>query len=141
MRRFDSARQVRWCRNVRSSTDLPPNTCDVAFEQDISARLRSIALSHEDLYCQMCGVVPGDIDDLTGRTANFHIGRIKAKKLGGEDALSSLRTLCSTCYRGAEELYKEMTSAYWLPPQASQAEQHAKRPVLSALLKEIGEAK
>jgi hypothetical protein len=89
----------------------------------------------------MCGVIPGDIDDLTGRTVKFHIGRIKAKKLGGEDELSNLRVLCSTCYRGAKALYKEKTSANWPLPQVGRAGQHAQRPVLSALLKEIGEAK
>jgi hypothetical protein len=89
----------------------------------------------------MCGVIPGDIGDLTGRQVKFHIGRIKAKKLGGEDEMSNLRVLCSTCYRGAKDLYKERTSDSWRLSQFGRAGQQAQRPVLSAILKEIGEAK
>jgi hypothetical protein len=58
----------------------------------------------------MCGVIPGDVDDLTGRNVRFHIGKIKAKNLGGEEQLSNLQVLCSTCYRGAKELQKERKS-------------------------------
>jgi hypothetical protein len=54
----------------------------------------------------MCGVIPGDIDDLTGREVQFHIGKIRTKKLGGNDEPSNLQTLCSTCFQGANELRK-----------------------------------
>jgi hypothetical protein len=59
----------------------------------------------------MCGVIPGDIDDLTHREVRFHIEKIKPTKLGGEDEMSNLDTLCSTCYRGRKELLKERMSA------------------------------
>ena len=141
MRRLSPTGQIRRCRNIRRSTDRLPEKCDIAFGRGISAGLRSVALNHDDLYCQMCGVMPGDIDDLTGRHVKFHIERVKAKKLGGQDELSNLRALCSTCYRGAKDLYKERTSDNWRLSQVGLEGEQAQRPVLSALLKEIGEAK
>jgi hypothetical protein len=119
---------------MRRTADRPQEKCDIDFGRGIPANLRSVALDHDDLYCQMCGVIPGDIDDLTGRVVKFHIRRIKAKKLGWEDELPNLRVLCSTCYWGAKELYKERA-------ELMRAVQRAQRPVLSALLKEIGETK
>ena len=59
----------------------------------------------------MCGVIPGDIDDLTHREVRFHIGKIRSRKLGGGDEMSNLDILCSTCYQGTKELMKERMSA------------------------------
>lgn len=99
--------------------------------------MRSVVRSHIELVCQMCGVAPGDIDDLTGRKVKFHVGRIKPKGQGGTNELSNLRSVCTTCYRGAKELYKENTSANRLDG----AFQGSRRPVLSSLVKEIGDGR
>lgn len=73
----------------------------------------------------MCGVIPGDIDDLTGRKVRFHIGKIKAKNLGGKEELSNLQVLCSSCYRGTKELQKERKFDNWLLSQIVRAGQDA----------------
>ena len=102
-------------------------------------KLRSAVADHDDLFCRMCGVIPGDIDDFTGQRGKFHIGRIN--RLSRNDELLNLRVLCLTCYRGAKELYKERMSDNRLSPSIDLAVQDAQRPILSALLKEIGEAR
>jgi hypothetical protein len=66
----------------------------------------------------MCGVIPGDIDDVTERKVKFHIQLIEDKKLGGEEELSNLRVLCSTCCQGAEEIKAERPSRLILKPDA-----------------------
>src|SRR5260370_41075568 len=110
MRKFNLTRPLRRCRNVRGTSysgcarqvdercgpNGPPEKCDVAFGRGISARLRSVVLDHDDLFCRMCGVIPGDIDDLTGRKVKFHIAHIKDKTLGGKEEMSNLWVLCST---------------------------------------------
>ena len=141
MRKHWRTRPIRRCRNTRRSTGRSHEKCEIAFGRGIPAKLRYAVLSCDDLFCRMCGVIPGDIDDLTGQRAKFHIGKIKANKLGGSDELSNLRVLCSTCYRGAKTLYKERTSDAWLLSQVGLAGQDTRRPALSALLKEIGEAR
>jgi hypothetical protein len=82
----------------------------------------------------MCGVIADDIDDLTGRKVRFHIGKIKAKNLCGEEQLSNLHVLCSSCYRGTKELQKERRSYNCLSSQIGGAGQDAQRIVLEALL-------
>jgi hypothetical protein len=57
-----------------------------------------------DLFCQMCGVIPGDIDDLTGQVVTLRIGRIDCVDSGFNGALSDFDVLCSSCYQGAKEL-------------------------------------
>src|ERR1035437_10273574 len=118
MRRLSRTRPIRSCRNTRRSIDRMYSTqigehCGptwVAFGRGISAELQSNILEHDELCCRMCGVTPGDIDDLTGHEVRFRIGKIVPRKVGGKDEESNLRVLCSTCYRGAKELLKRGTS-------------------------------
>ena len=82
----------------------------------------------------MCGLTPGDVDPGTGRKVRLHIGHIVDKSLGGEDVLSNLRTLCSTCNEGAKNVTGEKPTAIWLLSQvrrAGQAEQQAVRDWLN----------
>jgi 5-methylcytosine-specific restriction endonuclease McrA len=114
MYRLRRPRPIRRCRNARL-TDGPHSRqvgeqCDVAFGRGISAELRSAILEHDELSCRMCGTIPGDIDELTGRRVRFNIGRISPKRLGGKDEVSNMRVLCSTCHRGAKELIRKGTS-------------------------------
>jgi hypothetical protein len=60
-----------------------------------------------DAFCQMCGVVPGDIDDLTGQVVALRIGRIDYVGMGFSGALSDFDVLCSSCYQGAKEIMEE----------------------------------
>ena len=137
MRKFDRTRPIKRCQNVGHAANRPPEACGVAFGRGISAKLRDFALSHIELCCEMCGAACGDIDDLTRRKVEFHVGKIKAKKLGGRDEASNLRVLCSTCFRGAKELYRFRTSGNWRLSQVSQTGQGAQRPVFSQLIREI----
>jgi hypothetical protein len=132
MRKFNSTRHIRRCRNVRGTSysecerqvdelcgpEDPPEKCEVIFDRGISARLRSVVLDHDDLFCRMCGVIPGDIDDVTERKVKFHIELIEDKNLGGKEELSNLRVLCSTCYQGAQEIKAERPSRLILKPGA-----------------------
>jgi hypothetical protein len=124
MRKFNSTRRIKRCRNVRGTSDSglelqgdeqcgpegPPEKCEVTFDRGISARRRSVFLDHDNLFCRMCGVIPGDIDDVTERKVKFQIEVIADKNLGGKEELSNIRVLCSTCYQGAKELKAERLS-------------------------------
>lgn len=87
----------------------------------------------------MCGTAPGDIDDLTGNRATFHIGLTSGKNLGGKDELSNLRTLCSTCNQGAKNITSEKPSSIWLLSQVRRAGQEEQRAVLNWLVKKFKE--
>jgi hypothetical protein len=90
----------------------PPEKCEVIFDCGISARQCSVLLDYDNLFCRMCGVIPGDIDDVTERRAKFQIEVIEDKNVGGKEGLSNIRVLCSTCYLGAKELKAERLSRF-----------------------------
>jgi len=135
MHRFNFARRVRRCRNVRAVNgrgfkrgfgDLcelyrPPEVCEVTFEPGVSARQRAYVLDRDDLFCQMCGLAPGDIDDLTERKAEFHVEFVANGNFSGKEELSNLRTLCSTCNQGAKNITTEKPTAIWLLSQVRRA--------------------
>jgi 5-methylcytosine-specific restriction endonuclease McrA len=104
----------------------------------ILAKLRSQILLQSDFCCQMCGVTPEDIDPYTGRKARLQIGHIKAKRFGGKDELSNLRTVCSTCNQGAKHVTAEKPSRIWLLSQVRRAGQDEQRAVFESLRKKFG---
>jgi len=138
---------LRACRNILGMSDRGyaqrtielwepkgwPEKCEVAFAPGISAQLQDDVLGHDDLFCQMCGVTPGDIDDVTGRKVKFNIEYIVDKSLGGKEELSNLRTLCSTCNQGAKNITAERPTALWLLSQVRRAGQDEQRVVLKWL--------
>lgn len=107
------------------------------FARNISARLRAEALDRNGFTCQMCGLTPGEIDPSTNRKVRLHIGHIKDKTLGGQDELSNLRTLCSTCNQGAKNVTGEKPSAIWLLSQVRRAGQDEQLAVFKWLQKKF----
>ena len=103
MRKFNLATRIRRCRNLRENSD--------------SGCMRQVGDLGDDLFCRMCGVIPGDIDEVTGRKVEFHIGHIVDKSIGGKEEQSDLRTLCSTCNQGAKNITTEKPTGLWLLSQ------------------------
>ena len=128
MRRFNSRRPIRRCgsghdnsggglprldREIRAPENLI-ESCEVTFAPNISALVRSFVLGQRDLFCRMCGVIPGDIDDLTGQKVRFEVVNLENAGLNDEDGLANIEVLCSTCDQGTKEMKKERPSAIWL---------------------------
>jgi hypothetical protein len=113
--------------------EQPPEKHAAKFARGISARLRAAVLDRNGFTCQMCGLTPGDIDPNTGRKVRLHVGHIVDKSHGGEDELSKLRTLCSTCNQGAKNIMTEKPSAIWLLSQIRRAGQDEQRAVFDWL--------
>jgi hypothetical protein len=105
----------------RHESECSLENCEVTFDRDISAELRSYILDQTELYCKMCGICPGDIDDLTGYRAKFNIEFIADTSIGGQEELSNLRTLCSTCDEGMKSIVTVKPTAIWLLSQVRRA--------------------
>ncbi len=130
----------RMCARMPGSQREPrplPEAIEVSFDPRISDRQRAYVLGHDGLFYEICGTAPGDIDDLTGYRATFHIELISDNNCGGKDELSNLRTLCSTCNQGAKNITAEKPSAIWLLSQVRRAGQEEQRAVLNWLLKKF----
>jgi hypothetical protein len=116
----------------------PPEKADMAFARGISAKLRAEVLDRNGFTCQMCGLTPGDIDPATERKVRLHVGHIKDKSLGGQDELSNLRALCSTCNQGAKNITGEKPTTIWLLSQIRRSGQEEQRAVFDWLAKKFG---
>ena len=119
--------------------ETPPDKPTVSFSRPISAKLRAEVLDRNGFTCQMCGLCPGDIDPSTGRKVRLHIGHIKDKSIGGEDELSNLRALCSTCNQGAKNITSVKPPAIWLLSQIRRAGQDEQKAVYDWLRAKFGE--
>jgi 5-methylcytosine-specific restriction endonuclease McrA len=120
-------------------SEVPSSTPDIKFGGGISAKLRAEIFDRNGFTCQMCGLSPGDIDPYTGRKVRLHVGHIKDKSLGGEDELSNLRTLCSTCNQGAKNVTAEKPTSIWLLSQVRRAGKDEQIAVLNWLKRKFGE--
>jgi len=87
----------------------------------------------------MCGVSPGEIDDLTGQEAKFHIGLAIEKNYGNKGELPNLRTLCSTCDEGSKGITTAKPNGIWLLSQVRRAGQDEQLAVLKWLREKFEE--
>jgi len=76
-----------------------------AFARAISKETRAYVLDRNGYTCQMCGAVAGEPHPYDpGRKTRLHIGHIIDKSKGGSDDLSNLRTICSVCNEGLQNI-------------------------------------
>jgi len=91
----------------------------------------------EDVYCQMCGILPGDIDERTGRKARFSISLFPNNGIGRPRTDANLRILCSTCNQGAKNVTSEKPTSIWLLSQIRRAGMHEQKAVFDWLSKKF----
>ena len=103
------------------STPPSPDSEGYRFSSLISSRLRAQVLERNGYTCQMCGAGAGEVDEFTGRKVRLHIGHVVDRSHGGEDTLSNLKAICSTCNQGAKNLTQEPPSQSWLLGQLRRA--------------------
>jgi len=110
---------------------------EVTFEHEVSAKQRAQLLAHGEVYCTMCGTASGDVDDLTGERARFHVGLSGTKNDSAKGEISNLRMLCSTCHEGIGLVTTTKPPVIWLLSQIRRAGQEEQRAVLDWLLKKF----
>ena len=116
----------------------PPLLVDYTFSRPISARIRAQVLSRNGQTCQMCGAGAGEPDDQNpGRRVRLHIGHIVDRSHGGNDDLSNLRALCSTCNQGAQNLTPAPPDRVRLMTQVRRAKVEDQKEVLRWLQKKF----
>ena len=76
----------------------------IAFSRGISREIRARVLERNGYTCQMCGVAAGDIHPHDGRPVTLHMGHIIDKSKGGKDEINNLKSLCSVCNEGAQNI-------------------------------------
>ncbi len=91
-----------------------------------------------DVYCQMCGLCSGDIDEYTGTKAEFCVDWVPNNGLSFRSRNHEIRTLCSTCNQGAKNITSEKPTKIWLLSQVRRAGQHEQRAVFEWLRTKFG---
>lgn len=119
-------------------TEAPKEKKGIEFARGISAKRRAEVLDRNGFTCQMCGLTPGETDPYTGRKVRLHVGHIVDKSHGGNDELSNLRTLCSTCNQGAKNITTEKPSSIWLLTQVRRAAIEEQKAVFDWLTRKFG---
>lgn len=154
MRRVSKPKRIRRCRSRFGTSDTgsqtgpagnpepgpSPEVWEVTFASGVSSKQRKYVLEHYDAYCRMCGTAPGDIDDLTGLSARFHVDLAGAKNTSeNPEELSNLRMLCSSCDEGIRQFTPVKPPTIWLLSQVRRAGQEEQHAVLDWLLKKFKE--
>jgi hypothetical protein len=107
-----------------------------AFERSISKELRAEIFDRNGFTCQMCGAVAGEPHPWDiGRKTRLHIGHVIDKSVGGTDDISNLRTLCSVCNEGANNITLDRPSLKKLLIQVRRASSTDQIELLTWLIK------
>jgi HNH endonuclease len=109
-----------------------------AFERAISKEVRAFVLDRNGFTCQMCGAVAGEDHPYDpGRKTRLHIGHVIDKSMGGSDAASNLRAICSICNEGAANLTLDRPSAQKLLIQVRRATNSDQLQVMDWLIRKF----
>jgi hypothetical protein len=101
------------------------------------ATLRWQDADSSEIYCQMCGISVGDIDEYTGKQAKFRAALVPNNGLGLRSIAPNLRVLCSTCNQGAKNVTGEKPSTIWLLSQVRRAGIDEQKAVFDFLSKKL----
>jgi hypothetical protein len=104
----------------------------------IPATVRGQLALNEEVYCQMCGLCPGDIDEFTERVAEFYADWVPDNGLSFRSRFSEVRYLCSTCNQGAKNITPEKPTTIWLLSQVRRAGLHEQKAVFEWLSNKFG---
>jgi hypothetical protein len=94
--------------------------------------------SADHVHCQMCGIIPGDIDEYTGGPARFYGEWIPNNGLSSDGRFPDLRILCSTCNQGAKNITAEKPTGIWLLSQVRRSGMQEQKAVFDWLSKKFG---
>ena len=83
--------------NVYQVEDHGPR---LQFASGMSEQSKAAALEDTDLFCQMCGVTPGGIDESTMRPAEFYVAEKADSDRGILRIESPVYVLCGDCHLG-----------------------------------------
>jgi hypothetical protein len=86
----------------------------------------------------MCGVCPGDMDEFTGRMAEFYADWVPNNGLSFRREFPEVRVLCSTCRKAAKSITLEKPTAIWLLSQVRRAGLHEQRVTFEWLSTKFG---
>lgn len=76
-----------------------------AERRPLSATIRVQVLERDESTCKICGAGLEDIDpQFPHRKVRLHVDHIVPRSKGGGDEMDNLRTLCSTCNQGLNNL-------------------------------------
>lgn len=93
---------------------------------------------NEEVYCQMCGIRPGEIDEYTGEKAEFCADWVPNNGLSFRSNFPEVRVLCSTCNQGAKNITCEKPTTIWLLSQVRRAGIQEQRAVFEWLARKLG---
>ena len=127
-------------RSVPSRESKPPDSArrEITFARGVARQLRACVLDDKDIFCAKCGVMPGDIDDCTGRDARFRVAYLREKAVGGTDERSNLCALCTSCDKGSKLITLDKPTRIWLLSQVRRAGPDEQRAVFNYLVDKFG---
>lgn len=110
----------------------------LTLERSIPLAIRQQMPLPGQVYCQMCGISPGDIDEYTGSVAQFCADWVPDNGLSFRSRFPPIRILCSTCKQGAKNITSEKPTGIWLLSQVRRAGIHEQKAVFEWLSKKFG---
>ena len=60
-----------------------------------------------DLYCEKCGVEPGDTIPELKKVARLYVAAAKGKRSTEHEGFSALQIICFSCRDGLKQLYQD----------------------------------